>query len=230
MNPKQRQLVLPVSIDPSATWEHWVSRPETKLLEHALTRSLVSTPPGIFVWGYDGLGKSHLLQAVCAELGSEASYIPLATVLETTSTELLEQMESGKAVVIDDIHLVVDSRSWQEALFHCFNRCMASGTPLVVSSRLATSGLAELLPDLRSRIALLTGFRLPNWDLESFEQLLCQLAKHRGLIFTQEVARYLTRRLRQTPSEALAAIEKIERSSLIEQRTPTVPFLKTLGL
>ena len=66
--------------------------------------------------------------------------------------------------------------------------------------------------------------------MDAFESLLIRLAKHRGLILTEDVARYLTRRLRQTPPEALLAIEQIERSSLIEQRTPTIPFLKTLGL
>jgi chromosomal replication initiation ATPase DnaA len=66
--------------------------------------------------------------------------------------------------------------------------------------------------------------------MDAFALLLIGLARHRGLILTEDVARYLTRRLRQTPIDALAAIEKIERSSLIEQRTPTIPFLKTLGL
>jgi chromosomal replication initiation ATPase DnaA len=66
--------------------------------------------------------------------------------------------------------------------------------------------------------------------MDAFESLLIRLAKHRGLILTEEVARYLSRRLRHTPVDALVAIEKIERSSLIEQRTPTIPFLKTLGL
>ena len=125
---------------------------------------------------------------------------------------------------------MISSEDWQEGLFHCFNRCVDTGTPLIVASRVATTGLDGLLPDLKSRLALLAGFRLPNWEMDAFESLLIQLAKHRGLILTDDVARYLTRRLRQTPTEALVAIEQIERSSLIEQRTPTIPFLKTLGL
>ena len=230
MNPKPTQLVLPVSADPDATWEHWISRGETELLEHALKGKAPPSLPGILVWGEEGLGKSHLLQAVCAQLDAGAMYVPLSMVLSAPPSNLLEGVEDSGAVIIDDVHLVVSSNDWQEALFHCFNRCVAARTPLVVSSQVAISGLSGLLPDLQSRLALLTGFKLPSWDLEAFEVLLTRLAKHRGLILTNEVARYLTRRLRQTPVEALVAIEKIEQSSLIEQRTPTVPFLKTLGL
>ena len=62
--------------------------------------------------------------------------------------------------------------------------------------------------------------------MDAFESLLIYLAKHRGLILTDDVARYLTRRLRQTPTERRRNWQ-IERSSLIEQRTPTIPFENT---
>ena len=228
MNPTPTQLVLPISTDPDATWAHWVSRRETELVEHALT-DITSSPPGVFVWGEEGLGKSHLLQAVCASLGSEASYVPLSLVLDVPPSALLDGVEGTAAVLIDDVELAISSDDWQEGLFHCFNRCVDTGTPLIVASRVAVAGLNDLLPDLKSRLALLAGFRLPSWEMDAFESLLIHLAKHRGLILTDDVARYLTRRLRQTPTEALVAIEQIERSSLIEQRTPTIPFLKTLG-
>ena len=229
MNPMNTQLVLPISTDPDMTWAHWVSRRETELVEHALT-DIASSVPGVFVWGDEGLGKSHLLQAVCASVGSAASYIPLTLVSDMPPNALLDGVEDSAAVLIDDVQIMISSEDWQEGLFHCFNRCVDTGTPLIVASRVATTGLDGLLPDLKSRLALLAGFRLPNWEMDAFESLLIQLAKHRGLILTDDVARYLTRRLRQTPTEALVAIEKIERSSLIEQRTPTIPFLKTLGL
>ena len=230
MKPTPTQLVLPISTDSDATWQHWVSRQETELVEHALTDVRSAPPPGLFLWGEQGLGKSHLLQAVCANLGSEASYIPLSLVSDVPPSALLDGVEDSAAVLIDDVQLALSSDDWQEGLFHCFNRCVGTGTPLIIASRVAVSSLDGLLPDLKSRLALLAGFRLPSWEMDVFELLLIRLAKHRGLILTDEVARYLTRRLRQTPTEALIAIEQIERSSLIEQRTPTIPFLKTLGL
>ena len=224
------QLVLPIATDPDATWEHWVSRGETELLEHALADSTSIAFPGVYVWGAEGLGKSHLLQAVCATIGRDASYIPLSLVLNAPPDALLDGIETSAAVLIDDVHLAASSPDWQEALFHCFNRCMGAGTSIVVSSRVAVSSLDDLLPDLRSRFSLLTGFKIPSWQMDAFEILLIRLARHRGFILTSEAARYLTRRLRQTPVEALNAVEEIERLSLIEQRTPTIPFLKTLGL
>ncbi len=230
MSPASSQLVLPISANPDATWSHWVSRPETEQLERFLQDDQALQPPGVFIWGDSGLGKSHLLQAKCAEMRGAAVYLPMAIVMDAAPDELLEGIEASAALLIDDVHLALTNSAWQEGLFHCFNRCVASGTPLIISSQKSTSSLSDLLPDLQSRFALLAGFKLPSWQMASFESLLYALGKQRGLILRSEVIRYLTLRLRHTPSAALDAIQRIERSSLVEQRSPTVPFLKTIGL
>ena len=67
-------------------------------------------------------------------------------------------------VVVDDIHLIDGHRSWQEALFHCYNRCAETGTPFLASATQSPAGLKNVLADLQSRLSLLTTFKLPAWD------------------------------------------------------------------
>jgi DnaA family protein len=143
---------------------------------------------------------------------------------------VLEQAENDGLLVIDDIHLIDGRSDWQEALFHCFNRCSAQSVPIVAAGRAPPSALTTVLPDLQSRLSLLSVFRLPAWDLGDFEHLLSELLRARGVILSAEVARYLSIRLRRIPKEAVRVAKIIDQASLAEQRSPTIPFLKTLGL
>jgi DnaA family protein len=133
-------------------------------------------------------------------------------------------------VVVDNIHVIDGHRSWQEALFHCFNRCAETGTPFIASAIQSPAGLKGVLADLQSRLSLLTTFKLPAWELDDFERLLGHLAHDRGLLLSDDVARYLTMRIQRRPLDAVNVIATIDESTLVEKRSPTIPFLKVLGL
>ena len=223
------QLVLPISINPDASWAHWVSRDVTREVE-AVAKQMDSSGSGLFIWGAEGDGKSHLLQACCAQVPASARYVPLSALLDYPPSSVLEQAENDGLLVIDDVHLIDGRSDWQEALFHCFNRCSAQSVPIVAAGRAPPSALTTVLPDLQSRLSLLSVFRLPAWDLGDFEHLLSELLRARGVILSAEVARYLSIRLRRIPKEAVRVAKIIDQASLAEQRSPTIPFLKTLGL
>ena len=148
MTVQSAQLVLPISIDPDATWAHWVSRLETEHLESAVQQVASARDQGVFVWGGAGEGKSHLLQASCAAQSASVRYIPSGAVLECPPEAVLEAAEHESLVVIDDIHLLSEHRIWQEGVFHCFNRCMQNSTPFLVSARTAPSPFTTSLPYL----------------------------------------------------------------------------------
>jgi DnaA family protein len=175
MTVQSAQLVLPISIDPDATWAHWVSRVETEHLESAVQQVAGERDQGVFVWGGAGEGKSHLLQASCAGQSESVRYIPMDAVLEYPPAAVLEAAEHESLVVIDDIHLLSEHRIWQEGVFHCFNRCMQNSTPFLVSARTAPSGLTSFLPDLQSRLSLLSVFKLPAGVTRILRRCSCVL-------------------------------------------------------
>jgi DnaA family protein len=154
----------------------------------------------------------------------------MESLLNYSPEAVLEHAEKETMVVVDDIHLIDDHRSWQEALFHCFNRCVETGTPFLASATQSPAGMKSVLADLQSRLSLLTTFKLPAWELDDFERLLGHLARDRGLLLSDEVARYLTLRIQRRPLDAVKVIAAIDESTLVEKRSPTIPFLKLLGL
>ena len=229
MSGRSAQLVLPISVNPGATWSHWVSREATGEVE-SFARALPDRGGvGFFLWGSEGQGKSHFLQACCAAQPG-ARYLPMGSLLDYPPEAVLEHAENETMVVVDDIHLIDGHRSWQEALFHCFNRCAETGTPFLASATQSPAGLHSVLADLQSRLSLLTTFKLPAWELDDFERLLGQLAHDRGLLLSDDVAHYLTMRIQRRPLDAVNVIATIDESTLVERRSPTIPFLKLLGL
>ncbi len=229
MSGRSAQLVLPISVNPGATWSHWGSREITGEVESFAQRVLHQSESGFFLWASEGQGKSHFLQACCASQ-SGARYVPVESLLDYPPDAILESAENDSMVVIDDIHLTIGHKSWQEAIFHCFNRCSELGTPFIASATQSPAGLTSLLADLQSRLSLLTTFKLPPWELDDFERLLRHLASDRGLTLSDDVARYLTIRIQRRPIDAMNVIAKIDETTLVEKRSPTIPFLKLLGL
>ena len=229
MTGRSAQLVLPISVNPRATWGHWVSREVTGEVESVARAQLDHGGAGLFLWASEGQGKSHFLQA-CCDAKPGARYLPMESLLDYPPEAVLEHAENETMVVVDDIHLIDGHRSWQEALFHCFNRCAETGTPFLASATQSPAGLKSMLADLQSRLSLLPTFKLPAWELDDFERLLRHLAHDRSLLLGDDVARYLTMRIQRRPLDAVDVINTIDESTLVEKRSPTIPFLKLLGL
>ena len=229
MSGRSAQLVLPISVNPGATWSHWVSRKVTGEVESFAQELLDRGGAGFFLAASEGQGKSHFLQACCAAKPG-ARYLPLRSLLNYPPEAVLEHAENDTMVVVDDIHLIDGHQSWQETFFHCFNRCNEKGTPFLASATQSPAALNSVLADLQSRLSLLTTFKLPAWELDDFERLLHQLAHDRGLLMSNDVARYLTMRIQRRPIDAVKVIATIDESTLVAKRSPTIPFLKLLGL
>lgn len=73
----------------------------------------------IYLWGGQGVGKTHLLQAACHQAsahGQAAAYVPLAQANEF-SPLMLEGLERLALVCIDDIQAIAAQPAWETALF-----------------------------------------------------------------------------------------------------------------
>ena len=142
---------------------------------HAVVKALRHLPdePGshVFLYGGEGSGKSHLLNAVCVETRERegrAFYLALKR-LPRDAIASLEGLEKLDLVCVDDLHVIAGDQAWEEALFHCFNRIREANGRLLVSSRERLSALELGLPDLESRLAW--GLRLQLLPLEDKDKL-----------------------------------------------------------
>ena len=219
------QLALPLKLDTHAVFDSfWPAGNETVV---AQLEELVAggQGPGSFMFGPPASGKSHLLQAACARAGDRAIYLPLAS-LADAGPGILEGTATRHFVCIDDVDRVAAQPDWERALFALWNDISdARGTLLVTSgSSVRESGFR--LPDLRSRFAQLTAFRLrPLAEADRLDALILR-AHHRGLELPEDTARYLLHRSRRDMASLLALLERLEAAALDAGRRLTVPFVR----
>lgn len=222
------QLPLGIGLRDDATFETFHPGPNGDAV--ATLESLVAGDGEWFVylWGRQGTGRSHLLQAVCARagrLGRRAGFLPLEQVRDF-GAGLVEGWESLELICIDDLHRVAGDRSWEEALFVLYNAVRERNGRLVVTSDGPPAGLETALPDLRSRMGAGPVFQLRLMDEPDALAALQLRARSRGLDLPEDVGRYMLRRCRRDMGSLHALLDELDRASLAAQRRLTVPFVR----
>ncbi|HSX71655.1 MAG TPA: DnaA regulatory inactivator Hda [Pseudomonas sp.] len=186
----------------------------------------------IYLWGGEGVGRSHLLQAACLRFeqrGESAVYLPLSEVVEH-GPELLDGLEQCELVCLDELDAVAGRSDWEEALFHLFNRLRDAGRKLLLAATVSPRELSVQLPDLQSRLTLALVFQLHALSDEDKLRALQLRASRRGLHLTDEVGRFILTRGERSMSALFELLERLDQASLQAQRKLTIPFLKeTLG-
>ncbi|HSC83585.1 MAG TPA: DnaA regulatory inactivator Hda [Pseudomonas sp.] len=182
----------------------------------------------IYLWGGEGVGRSHLLQAACLRFeqrGEQAVYLPLAEVADY-GPELLDGLDQSELVCLDDLDAVAGRADWEEALFHLFNRLRDSGRRLLLAATVSPRELPIQLADLQSRLTLALVFQLHSLSDEDKLRALQLRASRRGLHLTDEVGRFILTRGERSMSALFELLERLDQASLQAQRKLTIPFLK----
>lgn len=157
----------------------------------------------IYLWGAQGSGKSHLLQA-CKQVA---------------------QQQDLAFSVVDDVNTLDEDA--QIALFDHFNQLRASGGMLLTSGMAAPTQM-RLRDDLATRLAWGLVYQLHPLTDEEKAQALKTHAKERGMRLPDEVVDYCLRYLRRDLPTLMAVLDALDEWSLIEKRPVTMPLLKKL--
>ncbi len=220
---------IPLQLTPrsDSRFEGFVSGPNAAVVE-ALKH--VPDEPGshIFLFGGEGSGKTHLLNALCHETRERqgrAFYLALKRLPENAITSL-QGLEKLDLVCVDDLHVIAGDEAWEEALFHCFNRIREAKGRLLISSRKRLSALNLGLPDLASRLAW--GLRLPLLPLEDDDKQMV-LNLHSGALgfsLPEDVQRYLLKHHDRSMAALIKTVENLHRVALTNKRKITVPLTR----
>jgi DnaA family protein len=183
-------------------------------------------PRALWLWGRSGTGKSHLLQAACADTGERegtAAYFDLAT---APGAAVLEGCEFFELVCLDNVDAVSTDAAWNAAIFRLYTLLQDGRGRLVVASTVPPSSLVFALPDLRSRLLAASVHQLHELD-EAGQLAALQLrATRRGLDLSEDAALYLMHRLPRDLHSLFAVLDRLDEASLVAQRRLTIPFLR----
>jgi len=187
-------------------------------------------PTCVWVHGAASVGKTHMLQAMCASAhgnGEPAAYLPLREVAQLGG-EILSGYGQFALVCLDDGEAVAGDASWERALFRLHQELDEQGGRLVMSAAAPPAALPFKLADLASRLN--GGVVLTLQPLDEQEQLAAlQLrAQLRGCELPEETGQFLLRRLPRNMAALCTFLDELDTASLVAQRRLTVPFVKAV--
>lgn len=230
MNMPPKQEVLGVSLRDEYSFDNYLSG-ENALAVHNVKQWVQRDESGfLYLCGPQGSGRSHLLQAACRELearGQAFIYLPLAE-LVNLSPAVLDDLEKIDFVCVDDVNLIAQNRTWEESLFHLYNRVFDSGGRLLFAANSAPSEINFSIADLQSRLNAAVRYTLQSASDEDKMQILKIRALNRGFTLSDEVLHYIIGRANREMSALIEVLEQIDKSSLESKRKVTVPFVRSV--
>jgi DnaA family protein len=225
----QRQLTLAVRLRDEATFDNFLPSAANHVLLDTLREQTGSGgEPLVLLHGPAGSGKSHLLQASCHQAGARALYLPLAEVMDYAPGDVLQGVETLDLVCLDDLQAVLGRRAWELALFDFYNRARQARCHMVIAADASPRELDVDLDDLRSRLSWGLVFQLAQADDREKADILCFRARRRGLALTADVANYIIHRAPRRMEDLLALLDTLDENSLAEQRSLSIPFVKSV--
>jgi DnaA-homolog protein len=216
-----KQLVLGVRLRADAVFGSFAPGANAEVL--AALRAPESAP--LWLWGARGAGKTHLLQAVCAEAPQRAAYFPVSRE-SALPPDALQGFESSPLLCIDDVDAVAGDAAWEEALFRIFNEVSELHGRLVFAAAAPPRQAPWVLEDWRSRAAACVVYQVRELDDAGRVEALRLRAAQRGLQLPDETSEYLLKRMPRDLPSLLRVLDELDEASLVAQRRLTIPFIR----
>lgn len=219
------QLALPLKLQDHAVFESFWPAGNDELVAFLADIAATGNGPGGWIWGAPAIGKTHLLQALCARSGDRAVYLPLRT-LADAGPEILEGLASRHFICLDDVDRVAGDSAWENGLFELYNQSMDNGGVIVATASAAQRECKFVLADLNSRFSLLPTFHMHALDEAGRIKAMQLRAGHRGLDLPADTANYLLNRSKRDMASLYSLLDELDSAALEAKRHLTVPFVK----
>ncbi len=206
----------------------------------AVAESPAKTYNPLFIYGGVGLGKTHLIQAICHHIKSKTNgaakicYMPserftneLIDAIQHHSTPAFRQKYRGLDVlVIDDIHFIAGKESTQEEFFHTFNALYDAHKQIIISSDRPPKEIANLQERLVSRFSwgLTTDIQPP--DLETRVAILKKKVEREPVQVPDDVLFFVAQLIKTNIRELEGALIRTIAYSLLEEKPVTLDLAK----
>jgi chromosomal replication initiator protein len=214
-----------LKLHPDYTFDSFVVGPSNRLAHAscvAVSQSPGNTYNPLFIYGSSGLGKTHLLHAVCFEAQRRFDNAVIQFLsCEDFVNRFIRAIEEGNlagfqsqfrtvdALVIDDVQFLREREHSQEEFFHTFNALYNNGKQIILSADSPPGKIPSLEERLISRFnwGLVTRIDPPSY--ETRVAIVQKKAHIRGLDISDEIAGYIARKVHANIRELEGALTTI---------------------
>ena len=212
-------------LHPDYTFDNFVVGPCNRLAHAscvAVSQSPGNTYNPLFIYGNSGLGKTHLLHAVCCETRQRCADAVIRFLsCEDFVNRFIRAIEEGNlagfqnqfrcvdALIIDDIQFLREREQSQEEFFHTFNALYNNNKQIILSADSPPTEIPSLEERLISRFNWGLVARIDPPSYETRIAIVQKKAHLRGLNISDEVAEYIARKVHANIRELEGALTTI---------------------
>ena len=149
------------------TFESFVVGPSNKFA-HAAAIAVAANPGGaynpLFIHGNSGLGKTHLLNAICHEIkrnnpnanivytrGEDFTNELVYYIAQKNMADFHDKYRNADVLLVDDVQFIAGKDYKQEEFYHTYNAIATAGNQIVLTSDLPPKKIETLEDRLRNR-------------------------------------------------------------------------------
>ncbi|MCI8648611.1 MAG: chromosomal replication initiator protein DnaA [Anaerotruncus sp.] len=206
---------------------------------HAASVAVAANPANaynpLFIYGASGLGKTHLLHAITADIhknrpsynivyvkGDEFANGIITAIQDHTTPAFREKYRQADVLLVDDIQFIGGKESTQEEFFHTFNTLYESGKQIVLASDRPPKEIKTLEDRLRTRFewGLLADIQTP--DFETRIAIIRRKAQLLDISIPDDVAEYIANRLKTNIRQLEGAVKKMKAYKLLQGTNPSI--------
>jgi len=188
----------------------------------AVSQSPGNTYNPLFIYGNSGLGKTHLLHAICSETEQKSNKAVIRFLsCENFVNRFISAIEKGNLagfqnqfrtvdmLVIDDIQFLREREQSQEEFFHTFNALYNNGKQIILSADSPPSEIPSLEERLISRFNWGLVSRIDPPSYETRVAIVQKKAHLRGFTIFDEIAEFIARKVHANIRELEGALTSL---------------------
>lgn len=231
-------------LNPKNTFENFIVGPGNQMA-HAACIAIANAPGKaynpLFLYGYTGLGKTHLMHAVAHQVlanNKKAKVVYTSTekftnefiqaIQMNTMTQFRRKYRRIDVLLLDDIHFLSGKERIQEEFFYTFNELFEAQKQIFLCSDRPASEIAKLESRLVSRFqwGLVTDIQAP--DLETRIAILSKKAEDLHISLDYNVLNYLAEHVSTNVRRLEGALTRVASYMQLSKARVDINILKML--
>lgn len=180
-------------------------------LPHAACKAVMQEPGRaynpVFIHGDEGLGKTHLLQALCHEFlghtSSDSTVLYLSSekfvnhyvrhLRQNKIDEFREAIRGIDLLLVDDVHFLGNKEGSQGEFFHTFNALYNSYSQIVLTSNQPPDQLPNMQSRLLSRFGMGLVVRVESPDRTTSKSIVNQKCEEKNIRIPEETTDFVSK-------------------------------------
>ncbi len=227
---------LAIDAVPELTFDTYIVGSSNKFA-HAASLAVAANPAGsynpLFIYGNSGLGKTHLLYAICNDIkkshpemrtlyikGDEFTNELIDSIRKGTTRDFHEKYRKTDILLVDDIQFIAGKDSTQEEFFHTFNTLYEAKKQIVLTSDRPPKEIQTLEDRLRTRFewGLIADIQPP--DFETRIAIIKRKAELLDIDIPNNVSEYIATKLKTNIRQLEGAVKKMKAYYLLQGDKP----------